>query len=111
MSRWNPEVPESRFWKKVGKAAPDSCWIWNGGYFRNGYGAFVLTSKKILRAHRMAYELVFGEIEEGAVIRHTCDNPKCVNPKHLLSGTQKDNMDDKTARGRGMKGRKRNVKR
>lgn len=104
MSRWNPEAPESRFWKKVSKGEPDKCWLWQGSFFRTGYGAFVLSTKQIRKAHRMAYEFTYGPIEEGFIIRHTCDNPKCVNPLHLLKGTTKDNMRDREERGRTAKG-------
>lgn len=40
-----------------------------------------------------------GEIPDHA--RHTCDNPPCCRPKHLINGTHADNMADKKARGRG----------
>lgn len=48
----------------------------------------------------MAYILQWGSIPEGAVIRHTCDESFCVNPLHLVSGSQKENMQDKVNRGR-----------
>jgi hypothetical protein len=50
--------------------------------------------------HRVAYLIEFGEIPAGAVIMHTCDNPRCVNPIHLRAGTQKDNMQDAKKKGR-----------
>jgi len=34
------------------------------------------------------------------VVRHTCDNIKCINPSHLLGGTHLDNMNDRSKRGR-----------
>lgn len=43
---------------------------------------------------------------DGKVIRHTCDNPRCINPVHLVIGTQQDNMDDMVNRGRHVLGRR-----
>jgi hypothetical protein len=51
-------------------------------------------------AHRLSYILCNGEIKDNKIIRHTCDNPSCVNPEHLLSGTHKDNVMDRVERGR-----------
>ncbi|UGO47583.1 HNH endonuclease [Morganella phage vB_MmoP_Lilpapawes] len=35
-----------------------------------------------------------GDIPAGMVVRHTCDNKRCVNPNHLLLGTRKENTHD-----------------
>lgn len=54
-------------------------------------------------AHRVAYCLARGitiDMIQGSVIRHTCDNPRCINPRHLLIGTQQDNIQDMVSRGR-----------
>lgn len=51
-----------------------------------------------VRAHRLSYTLSNGPIPDGMVVRHTCDVPICVNPDHLLVGTQKDNCADKMQR-------------
>ena len=89
-----------RFWEKVDRrGGPSSCWLWTAGCFADGYGA-VSVDGKPQRAPRIAYELEKGTIPDGLHIRHTCDNPKCVNPKHLVVGTVADNMADKVARGR-----------
>ncbi|MHA6903314.1 HNH endonuclease signature motif containing protein (plasmid) [Ralstonia syzygii subsp. celebesensis] len=58
-------------------------------------------------AHRVAYCEHHGlclDAIKGKVVRHRCDNPTCVNPEHLELGTQADNMQDKKARGRCIKG-------
>lgn len=55
------------------------------------------------RIHRVAYcftrSIPLSYIK-GLVVRHTCDNPRCINPRHLLIGTQQDNMNDMLSRGR-----------
>ena len=49
---------------------------------------------------RFVYYNYNGEIPTGKVIRHTCDNPRCINPEHLIIGTQWDNVHDAVERGR-----------
>jgi len=60
--------------------------------------------KKDQRLSRLFYALFVGAIPEDQMIRHTCDNTKCLNPDHLIPGTSQDNATDKKQRGRG-KGR------
>lgn len=55
---------------------------------------------KQYRAHRYIYQKLVGEIPDGYVVRHTCDNPKCINPAHLLTGTHAQNVRDRVERGR-----------
>lgn len=90
--------PVEGFWSLVDKKGPDECWMWLGVVQPNGYGQF-----KGL-AHRWAYEQFVGPLYEGCVIRHSCDEPLCVNPDHLLIGSQADNVADRVARGRSARG-------
>jgi hypothetical protein len=76
----------------------DGCWIWMGATSR-GYG-FVFDGRKNRRAHRVAYEAMHGSIPEGLVIMHKCDHPECVNPTHLVAGTQQQNIADAAKKGR-----------
>src|SRR6266850_5551698 len=97
MPRWDGKTPEERFWAKVDKTG--QCWVWTGGKFRCGYGV-VKRDGKLLKAHRLAWQMHFGRIPDGAFIMHHCDNPPCVRPQHLFPGTNADNVADKIAKGR-----------
>ena len=86
-----------RFWDKVDKTG--ECWIWTAYTKTDGYGQFKFDGK-MRGAHRMAWLLTNGEIPDGMLVCHTCDNPSCVNPNHLFLGTNQDNADDKMNKGR-----------
>ena len=80
---------ETRFWAKVEKT--DTCWLWTGSKKPTGYGLLWLDKTKSLAAHRFAYQLFKGPLQEGLVIDHLCRNPSCVNPDHLEQVTQRIN--------------------
>lgn len=82
------------FNKKIEKT--DTCWLWTASTTK-GYGSFKY--KNIRTAHRFSFFVHKGEIENGKLICHTCDNPKCVNPDHLYAGTVFDNANDRKQRG------------
>lgn len=78
-----------RFWSKVEKGP--GCWEWTSQLDSRGrYGHFRLDGK-VVRAHRVAYELVKGPIPVGLQIDHLCRNPRCVNPDHLEAVTAQVN--------------------
>jgi len=72
-----------------------NCWEWIGYISPRGYGQFRF-NKKPYQAHRFSFEYFVGDLKEGLVICHNCNNTKCVNPEHLRQDTQKSNMIDRT---------------
>lgn len=90
---------EERFWAKVNKNGPlwkgTPCWVWIASRNENGYGYFgpgMHHSPRLVRVHRYAYELLVGPIPEGLTIDHLCRNRPCVNPAHMETVTNKENI-------------------
>ena len=98
-----------RFWSMVNKDGPvhpvcGQCWVWIGGNSR-GYGRFVDGNGKQVIAHRWSWEHHVGQLESSEVfVLHRCDNPSCINPKHLFIGSHADNVADRDSKGRQVRG-------
>lgn len=88
----------SRFWKKVNIGKPDECWNFHTRNTGEDYGYFNINFRSV-RAHRVAYEIAYGEIPTGLLVCHHCDNKSCCNPFHLFLGTHTDNAKDLVAKG------------
>ena len=91
---------EDRFWSKVDKT--ETCWLWTA-HRSNGYGQFGINGK-MRKAHRVSWLLSNRSIPEGHVIRHKCRNKHCVNPEHLETGTQAENVADMIRDGTSTRG-------
>jgi hypothetical protein len=98
LPNWSSEL-NAKFRAKVdASGGKDACHIWTGTRNKAGYGMISLGGYTVL-AHRMAHALATGDVAT-AVVMHSCDNPSCVNPAHLRSGTHMENMADMRAKGR-----------
>jgi HNH endonuclease len=85
---------------------PSGCLEWQAAIRKQAdsrYGVFQV-GYKAFPAHRVAYMIKHGDIPQGMVIMHTCDNQACVNVEHLVCTTQAENMRDKRVKGRAAKG-------
>ena len=75
----------------------EECWLWTGSTTQ-GYGQLRVGSR-VLRAHRLAYELAYGPLPDGAMLDHHCRNRACVRPDHLVPSTNKENMENLASTG------------
>jgi hypothetical protein len=100
-----------RFEAKVNKNGPapeyrpdlGPCWLWTANIGDGGYGRIRIGTKgaggsRLVRAHRVAYQLFKGPIPDGLEPDHLCRVRHCVNPGHLEAVTHRVN----TLRGEGM---------
>lgn len=78
------------------------CWEWTGSTAK-GYGQMKVKGK-VLRAHRVVCEYSHGELGPDDHVMHTCDNPLCVNPHHLVKASRAENMADMAAKNRAWRG-------
>ena len=96
---------KERFFEKVDVRELTECWTWKASVDRTGYGRFYMNGKGEM-AHRASWWMHNGEIPEGMLVLHHCDNPPCVNPTHLFLGTHQDNAIDRNNKGRNVGNRK-----
>lgn len=96
-----PKTHLERFQTKTKINIATGCIEWIAYIGTGGYGRFGLNGK-IHTAHRVAFYLQYGRWPKDCLL-HKCDNPKCVNLKHLFEGSPKDNNQDRKRKGRNGK--------
>ena len=79
------------FWQRADTSGgDDACWSYRGAALPNGYCPVTWRVGNKDYAHRIAYRLTYGDIPEGGLVRQTCKNHRCVNPRHLILATWDD---------------------
>lgn len=96
---------KARFWSKVSVAGPEECWDWIGAKTSNGYARMIIEGKSVMGS-RVSYMIAhdLDEFPEGLHALHHCDRPICVNPSHIFTGTDRDNLYDSMEKGRARSG-------
>ena len=106
---WKSKIDASlydiaRFFSKVDVGKAEECWEWRGRKTSGGYGEISIKGVKY-SAHRFSLSLVVGPLTDpNVVVRHKCDNRRCVNPNHLETGSHQENMADRQLRDRTARG-------
>lgn len=107
MGKCRRKTESERFWEKVDKNGPvivpelDECWLWKASCDVDGYGDFSANRGKDVKAHRWSFQDANKIILSPKIcVLHRCDNPPCVRPSHLFSGSAKDNRADSDRKGR-----------
>lgn len=100
MPKKQPPKPQNGFWNKVIVRGDNDCWTWTGKT-RRGYGRVYLPGGKYVPATKVAWEIMYRRpFPKGMIACHSCDNPICVNPRHIFAGTHLDNTRDCINKGR-----------
>lgn len=94
----------SRFHESYQPVPESGCWLWDKATWGRGYGSFFVTKKRPRpwndKAHRASWVIHNGPIPDGMHVLHKCDVPCCVNPDHLMLGTNADNINDRLSKNR-----------
>lgn len=88
-------------WGRIEIRGPDECWPWLAYKDKDGYGLIpVWGAGTVARVSRILYRMVYGQLQVGEEVCHSCDSPSCCNPSHFFPGSRLDNNNDAVAKGR-----------
>lgn len=102
LEKQNHVINFPNLWTKIlsKTKSEGDCLIFTGSGYNSGYGKTSVGFKKKVGVHQASFLLHHGAYPENHLILHSCDNKRCVNPDHLRSGTQLDNMREMDKKGR-----------
>jgi DNA polymerase I-like protein with 3'-5' exonuclease and polymerase domains len=86
----------AKFYRGFKQTSPQDCWLWQGKV------RTVRVGDEAWKVSRLAWAIANNADPGDLKVCHDCDEPFCVNPRHLWLGTQTDNMLDMYAKGRGV---------
>jgi hypothetical protein len=98
MTTYEPGTVAARLHSRLVER-PSGCIEWTASTDTAGYGQMKVADRLVL-VHRLAWSLANGDIPDGLVVMHGCDNRLCCNVSHVSLGTVADNNADRSRKGR-----------
>lgn len=98
-------TPRFDVWSKIDQSGgPDACWPWVKSCDRDGYGVTKIEGRQWRVCRWVLTQKMGRALDPSELSRHTCDNPVCCNPAHIIVGTASENSEDMKRRGRQVRG-------